>query len=166
MTNEMKVNLLRELDKLHERHELSKTVGPDYFEPGLMEYLDKSDGSFDSTTGNIELFFEARGTRYEGRTERIENVKIGDVIKVTRDAQNPYNPNNFRLLTFRDRDVGNMPAELCNAIAPLFDEGALIFTGACVSYAEPLSKRNRHAKQAVMFVHLSCLLKSCADYTI
>ena len=163
MTYEMKNKLLYELDRLHERHELSKTVGPDYFEPGLMEYLDKSDGSFDSATGKAELYFEARGTRYEGRTEKLEKVKVGDVINVARVAQNPYNPNNFRLLTSRDRDVGNMPAELCNAIAPLFDEGTLKFSNACVSYVEPLSKRNRHAKQAVLFVHLTCQIHGSVD---
>ena len=28
--------LLTEIEKLHKRNELSKTVGPDYFEPGMM----------------------------------------------------------------------------------------------------------------------------------
>ncbi|WP_026512072.1 HIRAN domain-containing protein [Butyrivibrio sp. LC3010] len=154
MTSEMKENLLRELKKLHERNELSKMVGPEYFEPGMMEYLDKSEGLFDETTGNITIRFESKGTRYEGRTEQIEKVHVGDVIQVAREKDNPYNSNNFVLLTKRGQDVGNMPAELCNAIAPLFDGGDLIFESAVVSFVEPISKRSRHAKQAMLFVEL------------
>ena len=53
-----------------------------------------------------------------------------------------------------------MPAELCNVIAPLYDAGELLFESAVVSFVEPISKRNRHAKQAVLFVELKCRLKS------
>ena len=100
------------------------------------------------------LRFEARGTRYEGRTEQIEKVTAGDTIQVVRDRENPFNPNNFTLLTAKGKNVGNMPVELCNAIAPLYDDGNLHFLGASVSYVEPISKRSRHAKQAVLFVEL------------
>ena len=39
---ERKERLLTEMAKLHGRHELSQEVGPDYFEPGMMEYLEQS----------------------------------------------------------------------------------------------------------------------------
>ena len=151
---EQKGSLLSEAEKLHHRLALSKTVGPDYFEPGMMEYLDQSEGVYDESTGRMLLRFEARGTRYEGRTEQIEKVTAGDVIQVIRDRENPFNPNNFTMLTAKGKNVGNMPAELCNAIAPLYDNGNLHFLGASVSYVEPISKRSRHAKQAVLFVEL------------
>ena len=157
MTDEMKENLLRELEKLHKRHELSKTVTPDYFEPGMMEYLDKSEGLLDAS-GEMLIRFEAKGTRYEGRTEQIEKAKLGDLIQIVRDQANPINSNNFMLLTKKGQNVGNMPAELCNAIAPLFDDGSLVFEKASVSFAEPISKRSRHAKQAVLFVELRARL--------
>ena len=35
--------LLEEVQKLHHRQELSQTITEDYFEPGMMEYLDQSD---------------------------------------------------------------------------------------------------------------------------
>ena len=35
----MTERLLEEVQKLHHRQELSKTVTEDYFEPGMMEYL-------------------------------------------------------------------------------------------------------------------------------
>ena len=49
-----------------------------------------------------------------------------------------------------------MPAELCNVVAPLYDAGSLRFDRAAVSFVEPLSKRSRHAKQAILFVELVC----------
>lgn len=151
-------NLIREVDKLKKRNELSNTIAPDYFEPGEMEYLDQSYGNYDESTGSIVIRFESKGTRYNGRTEQIEKVKLGDFIKVTRDKGNKFNSNNFLLLTKRGRDVGCMPADLCNAIAPLYDKGNLIFDEAKVSFVEPISKRSKHAKQAMLFVELKCIL--------
>lgn len=150
--------LINELEKLHHRLELSQTVTPEYFEPGMMEYLDKSDGTYDPQTGGIMLRFEANGTRYDGRTEIIEKMKSGDMITVLRDRENPYNSNNFTMVNVRGSNVGNMPMELCNAIAPLYDSGMLVFENAFASFVDPITQRSRHAKQAMLFVELHCRL--------
>jgi hypothetical protein len=150
--------LINELEKLHHRLELSQTVTPEYFEPGMMEYLDKSDGTYDPQTGGIMLRFEAKGTRYDGRTEIIEKMKSGDTITVLRDRENPYNSNNFTMVNGRGSNVGNMPMELCNAIAPLYDSGMLVFENAFASFVDPITQRSRHAKQAMLFVELHCRL--------
>ena len=150
--------LLSQLAVLHKRKVLSETVSADYFEPGMMENLDQSEGLYDEVTGNILLRFESRGVRYEGRTERIEKVSVGDALCLQRDMGNAYNTNNFLILTEKGHDVGNMPAELCNVIAPLYDTGQMEFLCASVSYVEPISKRSRHAKQAVLFVELHARL--------
>lgn len=155
---QQKESLFAEIGKLHKRHELAKTVGPDYFEPGMMEYLDQSEGLYHAETGELLIRFEVRGTRYEGRTEQIEKVRLGDVVQVVREKDNPFNSNNFTLFTAKGRSLGNMPAELCNVIASLYDSGKLVFTGAEVSFVEPISKRSRHAKQAVLFVELKSKL--------
>ena len=147
------------MSKLHAQHELSKTMGADYFEPGMVEYPEQSDGSWDEISGELILRFESKGTRYDGRTEQIEKVKTGDVIRITRDPENPYNPNNFRLFTEKGKDVGNMPAELCNAVAPLYDDGNLVIKSATVSFVDPISKRSRHAKQSILFVEMLATLK-------
>ena len=151
---EQKEILLKEMGKLHARHELSRSIGPDFFEPGMMEYPEQSDGSWDEATGKLILRFESKGTRYDGRTEQIEKVKAGDAVRIRRDRENAFNPNNFLLFTEKGKDVGNMPAELCNAIAPLYDAGNLVIKSATVSFVEPISKRSRHAKQAVLFVEM------------
>ena len=138
--------LLTEIEKLHKRNELSKTVGPDYFEPGMMENLEQFDGEYTPEAGTFLLRFEAKGTRYDGRTEQIEKVKV---------HENSHNSNNFRILTSKGKDIGNMPADLCNALAPLYDENCVEFLKAQISYVEPLSGRSRHAKQAILFVELT-----------
>ena len=154
MTQEQKTAFLRELQKLHHRKELFQTVGADYFEPGMMEYLDQAEGQYDPDTGNFLLRFDSRGTRYDGRTELIERVREKDPVYIERDSENPFNHNNFRLLTRGKKDIGNMPAELCNVIAPLYDVGNLEISKAFVSYVEPISRRNRHARQAILFVQM------------
>lgn len=157
---EQKDNLLRELEELHKRFERSKTVGEDYFEPGMMEYLEQSEGLYDPSAGEILIRFEAKGTRYEGRTEQIEKVSMKDTVQIVRDPNNPFNANNFVILTKKGKNLGTMPAQLCNAIAPLFDAGDLVFQNAEVSFVEPISKRSRHAKQAMLFIELKAILNN------
>ena len=123
-----------------------------------MEYLDKSEGLYNEKTGEILLRDESKGVRYDGRTELIEKLNVGDEIEVVRDRENPYNANNFTMLTSNGKNVGNMPAELCNALAPLYDSGELEFLHAEISFVEPISKRSRHAKQAMLFIELRCRL--------
>ena len=146
--------LAKEIDDLRYRYELSKKVGPEYFEPGMMEYLDQSYGSFDRGTGQILLRFEAKGTRYEGRTERIENVHVGDTLRIIRENDNEYNANNFMILAVNGQNLGNVPASLCNALAPLIDSERAVIDKASVSFVDPISKRGRHARQSVLFVEL------------
>lgn len=125
--------------------------------------LEQSDGIWDEDTGKLVLHFESKGTRYDGRTEQIEKVKPGDVIRISRDPANPYNPNNFLLFTEKGKDVGNIPAELCNAVAPLYDAGHLMIESACVSFVDPISKRSRHAKQAILYVEMQAKMTMPVD---
>ena len=146
--------LIEQINKLEEKRKLSETVGPDYFEPGKMEYLEQYLGTYNPDAGSFLIRFEAKGTRYNGRTAQIEKVNAGDAIRLKREPENKFNSNNFVLMTEKNFDVGNMPAELCNVIAPLYDSGELTVDSAKVSFVDPISKRSRHAKQAVLFVEV------------
>ena len=88
-----KLSFLTEIEKLKERHALAAQVTPDYYEPGMMEYLEQSYGEFDETSNAFILRFEVKGTRYEGRTELIETVKEGEPILVERDKENSFREN-------------------------------------------------------------------------
>ncbi len=146
---------LDEVEKLHHRKMMAGNLPDDYFDPGEMEYLEQYEGVFDEKEKEGVLCFEVKGTQYEGRTEEIEKIKAGEPIVILRDAENPYNANNFRILSGKMRDLGNMPSDLCNAIAPLYDEGALRIVVSSVSFVEPITERSRYARKAVLFVRLS-----------
>ena len=92
---------------------------------------------------------------------QIEKVQLHDDVLVKRDEKNSFNANNFELLTTTRKSLGYIPAELCNVIAPLHDSGELRLLHAHVSYVEPISKRSRHAKQAVLFVELKLVIQRC-----
>ena len=152
---DMQINaLLAEIEKLHKRKVLSANLPEDYFEPGEMEYLDQYEGTFDETERKGILCFEVKGTQYEGRTEELERIKAGETVIVLRDAENQYNSSNFRILSEKSRDLGNMPADLCNAIAPLYDDGRLAILSSEASFVEPISARSRYARKAVLFVKM------------
>lgn len=146
--------LLQEIEQFHQQHELSKTIGPDYFEPGMMAYPEQWEGIFDCETDTAMLRFEVMGTRYGDCTEQIESVRVGDPLQILRDRDNAYNANNFIVLTEKGKYLGNLPARLCDTTAPLYDSGSLHFIEAKVSFTDPISKRSRHAKQAILFVEL------------
>lgn len=114
------------------------------------------DGFLDFKHGELVINFSAAGTQYDGRTENIENVKTGDLIQVIRDPENEYNSNNFRLFTGTGEDVGNMPAEICNVLAPHYDHGRLFFSNVKASYVEPRSKRGKLAMTGILFIELHC----------
>lgn len=84
-------------------------------------------------------------------------IKLGDEVRIMRDKSNQFNSNNFIILTCKDRDFRGAE-ELCNAMAPLYDEGRLVFESAKVCFVEPISKRSRHARKAVLFIELRAIL--------
>lgn len=152
-----------EIKKLYDRYVFSKNVPKDYYEPGRMEYLEQNYGEYDSDTGRYLIRFEAKGTRYEGRTEQIEKVLVNDKVEIVREEENVFNSNNFTIVTEKKKNLGNMPAELCNAIAPLYDKGMITIDKANVSYVEPISKRSRHAKQPILFIEVQGRLLQVED---
>ena len=72
--------LLSIVDKLHERHERADRTTVYDFEPGEIEYLEQSDGIFVEEKGEFILHFEAKGTRYYGRTFVIERIEKDDPV--------------------------------------------------------------------------------------
>ena len=128
------------------------------FEPDMMEHPEQYRGEYDKESGILTLCFEVKGTRYEGRTERLEYVSVGERLTVRRDAENKYNSNNFLLDGVREENLGTLPAELCNGLAPLYDNGTAEVICCKVSYLEPITKRSRYAKQAILFVELKIRL--------
>lgn len=154
MNSDNRKQLFREMEILHDKYVMSQNRESDFFEPVMLEYLDKFEGYYNEQNGIMTLRFDSRGTRYNGRTEHIEYVNSGEKVRAVREKDNPFNSNNFMLLTENGINIGNMPAELCNVIAPLYDNGELEIMYTEVSFVDPISKRSRYAKQAILFVEM------------
>lgn len=148
-----KQELLEYVKSLDYKFELSKTVGPDYYEPGMMENLNQYRGEYDEHSNAITLRVETKGLRYENRTQNLESLSVGDTVEILRDTANSFNSNNF---TVKNKNVslGNFPAELCNVLAPLYDRGYAIITSSSVAYIERLRDRSRYSKQGVLFLEI------------
>lgn len=155
---EMLAGLLSELEKLNKKKELGQTLPEDWFEPGLMENLDQYEGDYDAAGGRITLKTEVKGLRYENRTPRLDRLAVGDPVRVLRDPNNQYNPNNFTITDEFGENLGNLPAELCNALAPLIDSGTAEIVCARVSYLEKILERSRYAKQGILFLQIELRL--------
>ena len=149
-----KEDLLHIADKLQKKNDLSGNVGPDFYEPGNMEYLDQYGGMYDENNNVLTLRTDSKGLRYEGRTPRLDDLSVGDPIKLVREPNNPFNENNIMILSEKEENLGNLSAELCNAISPLLDPGYLTVEDAHVSYVERIRDRSRYAKQGVLFIEI------------
>ena len=154
-----KKDLLEFVSFLNQKFELSKTVEPDYFEPGMMENLDQYKGEYDESNNMITLRVDAKGLRYDNRTQNLERLSVGEPVDIVRESGNLYNSNNF-MIKNKNYSLGNLPAELCNALAPLYDSGYATVLSAEVSYIEKLRDRSRYAKQGILFVELHIKLRS------
>lgn len=67
-----KEKLLAVVALYRKKYELSKEVGEDYYEPGMMENLGQYSGNYNEGTGQIEICCESKGMRYENRTMNLE----------------------------------------------------------------------------------------------
>ena len=155
---EQKTAFLERIQEYNHKYELSKIVGPDYYEPGMMENLGQYCGVSDDQS-NYTIRVDVKGLRYENRSARLKKCKVGDELKIIRDTQNSYNANNFNVALSDGFIMGTLPANLCNAIASLYDLGYLVIEKGFISYIEQLNERSRYAKQGVMFVELHVHLR-------
>ena len=161
-----KEKLLALVALYRKKYELSKEVGADYYEPGMMENLEQYRGSYDEETGQIEICCASKGMRYENRTVNLERVSVGEPVLIIRETSNTFNPNNFTITTIHHASLGNLSADLCNALGPLYDAGRAQIISSHISYIEKIVQRSRYAKQGVLFVKLVIQLKeTCEIYS-
>lgn len=153
-----KNELLNIVNEYNKRYELSRNIPADYFEPGLMENLDQYHGTYDTETNTVIIRFGVKGLRYDNRTHNIETLSVGDNVSIIRENDNSYNTNNFTVKNLSHSSLGNLPKELCNALAPLYDNGNAVIVLSKVSYIEKIRARSRYAVQGVLFLELQIKL--------
>lgn len=71
-----------------EKLALSREVGPDHYDPGMMENLEQYKGVYDEAIKQIVIRCEPKGLRYDNRTANLEAMAVGDDVNVIRDANN------------------------------------------------------------------------------
>ena len=154
-----KNKLLNIVEQLNKKYIMSKNIPEDYFEPSMMENLEQYKGEYDEENNTIILRTEVKGLRYDNRTANLEKVSFDDSVQLIREQNNPYNYNNFTINTTENKSLGNLPADLCNALAPLYDLGYAKIISTKVSYIEKIKERSRYAKQGVLFVEIKISLR-------
>lgn len=154
-----KEELIKLTAAYNKKLELSREVGPDHYDPGMMENLDQYKGVYDEAIKQIVIRCELKGLRYDNRTANLEAVAMGDDVSVVRDASNMFNSNNFSVSSVSGASLGYLPAELCNALAPLYDAGCASIISSVITYIEKIGQRSRYAKQGVLFVELIIKLR-------
>lgn len=118
-------------------------------------------GEAESTKNPAELItmfnnheeIEVAGTQYEGRSERIEKIKVGDRLKLVREPDNEYDKN---AIDIRNEigSLGHIPIEITEDLASLLDLG--IPCAAIVTEVIPRSARGAKARKAILKVRLEC----------
>lgn len=92
------------------------------------------------------------GTQYEGRTERIENVKVGDPVYLIREPDSSYD--RYAIDVRNDEgSLGHLDADTAKLLAGLIDE-EMIECAAWVKEVIPLSQRGKQAKTAIITIGL------------
>ena len=96
--------------------------------------------------------FEVQGTRYEGRIERVESLKVNEKLELLREPDNPYDHNAIDLISDFG-SVGHLPAKIAELLSPALDEGKITAI-AEVTKVVPLSERSAKAKNPLLVVKL------------
>ncbi len=101
---------------------------------------------------NTNFTTELVGTQYEGRNDRIEKVKIGDIVELIREPNNTYDYNSIDVRN-KEGSLGHISSFLAQKIAPLIDQGCN--TVAEVVSVTPLSLRSKKCKNALLSVKIT-----------
>ncbi len=99
-------------------------------------------------------YFEAElvGTGYEGRSDRIELINVGDQVKLKRNPDNPYDSNAVEVLNSSGESLGHISKEFAAVLAPGLDQGLVSIKSAEVLSVTPLSQRSQRAKNPLLTV--------------
>lgn len=116
----------------------------------LLSDLDSCDINY----GNLDLDYSISlsGTQYEGRIERIEKVKVGDLVELVREPDNIYDKNAIDVRN-EEGSLGHLAADASSVLAPYLDDDRITYI-ASVSEVTPLSKRSSRCKNALISIHI------------
>ncbi len=100
----------------------------------------------------LENDIEVQETQYEGRIERIENVRVGDKLILMREPDNEYDSNAIDVRA-SSGSLGHLSSYATKFLSPALDAGTITAT-AEVTKVEPLSQRSSRAKKPLLSVRI------------
>lgn len=154
LTLERKNAFISLVNKYRDKYEFSKNIPENWYEPGMMQNLDQFYGEYIEEEKKAIIRTNVMGLKYNNRTVNLEDISTEEKVNIIREENNQYNSNNFAVISLEGKDLGNLPSELCDVMAPLYDAGYLIIKKAKACYIEQIFQRSRYAEQGVLFVEL------------
>ena len=103
-------------------YNLGKNFSEDLYSLETRDKVNMPFYTYNQSSNKMILLVEVQGTQYEGRNSRIENVKINDSVIIKREPNNKYNNLNLAVENNNNESLGNLSADVCNALSPLLDK--------------------------------------------
>jgi len=154
---------------------------PEGYEEALQSFIDKEqanestilatairtlNGEFDVDKEEAVLTLEVVGTQFEGRAQRIEKIRVGDVLHLVREPQNEKDAQNISVRNQNGESLGNLPANANRVLAPVIDQNLSKKITAKVCEVVPLSKRGSRAKKAILKLKITLDLAGAVCSTV
>lgn len=124
------------------------------------------DGEFDVDKEEAVLTVEVVGTQFEGRSQRIEKIRKGEVLHLVREPQNEKDNQNISVRNKNGESLGNLSAQANRALAPVMDQQLAKKITAKVCEVVPLSKRGSRAKKAILKLQITLELPGVVCSTV
>lgn len=100
-----------------------------------------------------DVTMDLAGTMYQGRPDRIEQLKIGDEVRFVREPDNPYDTNAIDVRS-EQGSLGHVHGEIAKFLSPLMDQGILKITAKVASMT---TRKQRSARAKKPLLDISCV---------
>lgn len=73
----------------------------------------------------MELHTKIAGVAFEGRAQYVRKIKVGQILRLRRNKDNPYDSNAIEVINTYSNMLGFIPKDIAAQLAPKIDEGCL-----------------------------------------
>jgi hypothetical protein len=98
------------------------------------------------------------GTQFNGRSEFIEFLNVGDRLQIIRDSDNFFDKFTLSVCNEKGQELGTMWINLADELSPLLDAGLASITDSHVKRVVPISKRETGAVKAILQMEMTIQL--------
>ena len=132
----------------------------------LSNAIRRLDGDFNVDKEEAVVTLEVVGTQFEGRAQRIEKIRKGEILHLVREPQNEKDDQNISVRNKNGESLGNLPTHANRLLAPVMDQQLAKKITAKVCEVVPLSKRGSRAKKAILKLEITLELPGVVCSTV